>query len=615
MPDISLTDFSSQQAELSRRKRLADLLQQQAAEPIQIQSYKNTQAPIPWTAVLAKALAGAGSAYQASRERKDAETLKAAQLAQTQRVYGDYFGTGQQGAPPPQAANPYRNDDYAAAAQGAPQAVGPRPMPSPQMAQQPQAMPSPQGPPVAPPQAPPAPQAPPQVIPVAQGPQAAPAPPVAAPPPTQAAPELPQPMDPQAFDLAQRSDVAREKLQKALRFASYPGNTAAAAPLIKDAQEELSKIHDAQTAMAQKEAERKADVGRATTLVGQMNVPEDLRPTLQAVALAGGTGALKPAVAAIVQHGLTPKERYMTPQEKQAAGLPADLIVAVNEQTNEPKIVYNPHPDQEAAINAKLHAQEVALSGARLGLESQRFAFDRSQKENALLTPDATKFAAEQLLSGDPSPLQNMGRGTQGAANVVAVRNEMYRQAAAKGISPQQLANINAQFFGQKAEARAAGTRVGATDVATNEVPPLADEAKYRHDALKAQGNLVPWNQAVQMVQRGTSSPELARAVAVNTAVTNAYGRSFGTGVLADNARKEAAAQLQTAWGTGAYDAALDQIVRNTTIERHGARGALTHVGNDTALPPPPGRAAVHQPYADPAKEARYQAWLKANGH
>ena len=56
MPTVALTDFASQQAEIERRRRMAEMLQQQANAPIEIQSYKGIQAPIPWTATLGKVL-------------------------------------------------------------------------------------------------------------------------------------------------------------------------------------------------------------------------------------------------------------------------------------------------------------------------------------------------------------------------------------------------------------------------------------------------------------------------------------------------------------------------------------------------------------------------------
>ncbi len=66
MPNVSLTDFSGQQAEIARRRRMAELLAQQGAAPIDVQSYRGTPAPIPWTATLGKVL----QSYAAHKERE-----------------------------------------------------------------------------------------------------------------------------------------------------------------------------------------------------------------------------------------------------------------------------------------------------------------------------------------------------------------------------------------------------------------------------------------------------------------------------------------------------------------------------------------------------------------
>jgi len=79
MPDISLTDYSSQLAANARQQRMAELLQQQAMEPIQVMSANGVPAPIPWTAVLAKVLQSGAGAYKASRAEKGAAKIKAAQ--------------------------------------------------------------------------------------------------------------------------------------------------------------------------------------------------------------------------------------------------------------------------------------------------------------------------------------------------------------------------------------------------------------------------------------------------------------------------------------------------------------------------------------------------------
>ena len=82
MPDISLTDYSSQLAANARQQRMAELLQQQAMEPIQVMTAGGAQVPIPWTAVLAKVLQSGAGVYASNRADKRAAKIKAAQDTQ-----------------------------------------------------------------------------------------------------------------------------------------------------------------------------------------------------------------------------------------------------------------------------------------------------------------------------------------------------------------------------------------------------------------------------------------------------------------------------------------------------------------------------------------------------
>lgn len=255
--------------------------------------------------------------------------------------------------------------------------------------------------------------------------------------------------------------------------------------------------------------------------------------------------------------------------------------------------------DRNAAIQARAAAEarnaagitkigdrlfEHGENGLKLASEEKRSALERATQirvaEIKEAGDNARAAASSSALTPEEQDAINKATGDK-RLDLMRV-NTRNRKSIAQalianpGLNAIQLSALSA---GMSAEGRAAGSRVGATDVATSEVPVLAAEAKVRHSQLKAQGNFVPWNAAVQMVQSGTSSPELTRVMAINSAVTNAYARSFGTGALSVAAQKKAEGQLQRTWGTPGYDAALDQIVANTKMERQGAQGALSAIG------------------------------------
>lgn len=129
MPNVSLTDFTSQQAANARQQKYAQLLAEESQQSIPIQSYNGTQAAIPWTAVLAKAL----SAYGAGHLAKTAADNEANIQKQQRQEAMDYMSgiqktpdaTYMSGSPnsfvsPPSTPGNIPNDDYAGAAAGQP---------------------------------------------------------------------------------------------------------------------------------------------------------------------------------------------------------------------------------------------------------------------------------------------------------------------------------------------------------------------------------------------------------------------------------------------------------------------------------------------------------------
>jgi hypothetical protein len=86
MPQVSLTDFRATQEAAERQKRMAAALREQSTSPIQVQSYNGIQAPIPWTEVLAKALAG----YGANRKERKADEALAEGRATARREAMDF---------------------------------------------------------------------------------------------------------------------------------------------------------------------------------------------------------------------------------------------------------------------------------------------------------------------------------------------------------------------------------------------------------------------------------------------------------------------------------------------------------------------------------------------
>jgi hypothetical protein len=106
---------------------------------------------------------------------------------------------------------------------------------------------------------------------------------------------------------------------------------------------------------------------------------------------------------------------------------------------------------------------------------------------------------AGQYLSGDKSVMQNLGRGAQGAENIVKLRAEITRQAKEAGLKPDQIATKMADFAGRTAAMRALGTRGVNVEYAANtanKAIDLAEEA-VRQAAAHAVRAVQPARQLV----------------------------------------------------------------------------------------------------------------------
>jgi hypothetical protein len=84
-PDTEFADlpYEAQATSIERRQKLADLLQQQARSPIEIQSYKGIQAPIATTAGLSKVLDSIMAGYEEGDTATQAKEAAKAQEADT----------------------------------------------------------------------------------------------------------------------------------------------------------------------------------------------------------------------------------------------------------------------------------------------------------------------------------------------------------------------------------------------------------------------------------------------------------------------------------------------------------------------------------------------------
>lgn len=296
----------------------------------------------------------------------------------------------------------------------------------------------------------------------------------------------------------------------------------------------------------------------------QQMSPEDDAKLLQQFGLAGthaAGGQPKP-----------PTENNVVAQEinKRAADYVAggmDPHEAFDKAMKEVKAASAKPVAEGSLTEPKLVAQEVnrrTKENIAAGMDPAA-AFDKAMKEvktaqagGAKLDEKTLDELSDQAIAGDNSVFTNLGRGKQGAENVIALRAKIAEKLAERGKTGKDQALAAAEYGGTKAALRTAATREATIGQAAFEAKKFMTIAKEASDAVP-RSNLVPFNKAVQMVEAATGDPALKRFVVANNSLVNQYVRAISpTGVPTDIVRKHAYDMLATADGPKAYNAVLD---------------------------------------------------------
>ena len=237
----------------------------------------------------------------------------------------------------------------------------------------------------------------------------------------------------------------------------------------------------------------------------------------------------------------------------------------------------------------------------------------REPTTDGLLDSDTITAMAHQLKAGDTSVLTNLGRGAQGAQNVIAVRKKVAELNAAEGRTGADQANTNAVYGGVKAGERTKGTREAGLDIilkATEAAIPAALEAS--DNVERYAGKFVPLNQIIQKGQVMTSDANLRKFGMANLQLAEHWARAMNpTGVMRESDRDMALSYLSTADTKDTYRQVVNQLKMQIQREKDAIKGS--HAGSSAAAPPPPpvpsqgGQTAQATPGAVPALPPGFQ--------
>lgn len=199
------------------------------------------------------------------------------------------------------------------------------------------------------------------------------------------------------------------------------------------------------------------------------------------------------------------------------------------------------------------------------------------------LSEASRDIKARQIINGDYSGLQNIGRGAQAGKTLEAVSNraaeilmEEQGMSAADAAAHlgKKVQEFKASSMGQGAEARTAGVREANLNLilrATEAAVPAALEASEK----VARTGWVPVNKVIQRGEVVASSPELKRFGMANLQLAEHWARAMNpTGVMRESDRDKALEFLSTADSKDTYRQAVDQLKTQITRERDAVRGA-----------------------------------------
>lgn len=273
-------------------------------------------------------------------------------------------------------------------------------------------------------------------------------------------------------------------------------------------------------------------------------------------------------------------------------------------------------------VQRALDSQKTTLTGlqqrhednmARIDSQNERHAESLAQRREAQMQredasqipPETLNFMARQALKGDTSVFQNIGRGAQGSRNIGLLRNEMQRIAKDEGISPEELAVRNAEYFGVKAGERTLGTRTANMGMAVNEANQMADLVTQA-SAKVPRTRFQPANKAIVAYEKNTGDTSVREFGAALNSFINAYARAISpTGVSTVNDKEHAREMLSTADSHDQVKAIIGQLRKEMEAARK-APGATRQEFRDAVMGNKP-EAAPAVPGVDPSVQQKVE--------
>lgn len=320
-----------------------------------------------------------------------------------------------------------------------------------------------------------------------------------------------------------------------------------------------------------------AGEGRSNGLLGGLfNLSDEARQGLISTGLAmmanrrGGKGSFLAALGEGGQEGMTTYADAMA--KTVAARLQAQKQAQeLRKEAFEREKFERPYREMTAAEKARQGREpwQIGPDGKMIPTPGGPHdpATIRSEAEarrlaNVMDDQDAIDLAKRYVVSGNRMLLSGLGFGDIGSQNRAKVNRFIREERERRGMSEEQLANLEAEWEGRKSAARTLGTTEARMGTAAFEAKGAINLAREAINNVP-RTSFLPLNKLIEGFKNQTLDPN-QRELAIRTqGIINAYSAVMarGANVVTDSARHKAESLISSADNPASYNRALDTLM------------------------------------------------------
>lgn len=193
--------------------------------------------------------------------------------------------------------------------------------------------------------------------------------------------------------------------------------------------------------------------------------------------------------------------------------------------------------------------------------EAAKHIAEASKPGVGLMSDETAQRMAGQYLEGDKSSVTGLGIGTVGAQNRIKVQEFVTKEAKARGMTPQQIAIVQAEYHGLVTGESALGRRIAQISLAITDAEVLAPVALAASEKVN-RTDYPHLNEIIIAGEKHVGNEDVIRLGIATQSLINAYARAINPqGVSTDSDKAHARELLEPYWSKGQYKAGVDQLM------------------------------------------------------